>query len=144
MNRNTPQLTEVIKLKEANIIAKLFNHIYESGNIPQDWLNSVLIPLPKTNRVKKSGDFRLISLMSHVLKLFLKVTYQRIYKKCKQAISDEQFGLRSGFGTREALTNLIICSLKLDTIYLWIAFTRSDWTKMTLTSARCFIVITHQ
>ncbi|CAH2090670.1 unnamed protein product [Euphydryas editha] len=43
------------------------------------------------------------SLMSHVLKIFLKVIHNRIYRKVEENISNTQFGFRNGFGTRDAL-----------------------------------------
>ncbi|CAF4751217.1 unnamed protein product [Pieris macdunnoughi] len=56
-----------------------------------------------TKNPKKCNDYRTISLMSHVLKLFLKVIHNRIYSKCESTLSCTQFGFRSGLGTRDAL-----------------------------------------
>lgn len=97
---------ELIKLlddKGVAVLRKLFNRIYETGQYPLQWLSSTFIPLPKKNNAKKCEDHRLISLMSHSLKLFLKIIHQRIFRKCEQNISDSQFGFRQGLGTREAL-----------------------------------------
>lgn len=41
--------------------------------------------------------------MSHVLKIFLKIVHNRIYRKIEENISNTQFGFRNGFGTRDAL-----------------------------------------
>lgn len=97
-------------LNEGNIIllTRLINKIYNLGTIPQDWLTSIFVPIPKKNNANKCSDFRLISLMSHALKIMLKVIHRRIYKKCEQNISDEQFGFRLGMGTREALFSLSV------------------------------------
>lgn len=48
----------------------------------------------------------MISLMSHVLKIFLRIIHTRIYKKCDIQVDNTQFGFRRGFGTREALFSL--------------------------------------
>lgn len=45
----------------------------------------------------------MISLMSHVLKIFLRIIHSRIYNKCEEQINDTQFGFRKGLGTREAI-----------------------------------------
>lgn len=86
----------------------LFNKIYESGKIPQDWLKSIFVTLPKKRNPTKCEDYRTISLMSHVLKLFLKIIHERIYRKLEAQIGDTQFGFRNGMGTREALFALQI------------------------------------
>lgn len=41
--------------------------------------------------------------MSHTLKLFLKITHNKIYKNFEAEIGNTQFGFRNGMGTREAL-----------------------------------------
>lgn len=80
---------EVIKLvgdeegKGLELLTALFNAIYESGEIPCDWLRSTFIALPKKIQVSYCDDFRMISLMSHVLKIFLRIIHIRIYKKCE-------------------------------------------------------------
>lgn len=85
------------------VLTSLFNKIYRTGQLPQDWLQSTFIPLPKKPNAKRCEEFRTISLMSHVLKLFLKVLHRRIYRKCEDLLTDTQFGFRGGFGTRDAL-----------------------------------------
>ena len=64
-------------------LQKLFNMIYKTGNMPLDWLKSTFITIPKKVRSKSCSDHRIISLMSHVLKLFLNIIHKRIYAKCE-------------------------------------------------------------
>jgi Reverse transcriptase (RNA-dependent DNA polymerase) len=84
-------------------ITDVFNKIYNSGYIPDKWLQSEFIALPKKPGAKRCEEYRTISLMSHMLKLFLKVIHRRIYKKCEEQISHNQFGFMNAVGTREAL-----------------------------------------
>lgn len=42
----------------------------QDGKIPQDWLT---LSLPKSKNTKKGNDFRLISLISYIIKLFIKI-----------------------------------------------------------------------
>ena len=98
---------EVLKLLEEEtsllLLVDFFNDIYKSGIIPHDWLRSTFATLPKKANAKFCNEYRTISLMSHILKLFLKIVHGRIYRKCEQSMGDTQFGFRNGFGTREAL-----------------------------------------
>ncbi|XP_044750612.1 uncharacterized protein LOC123310952 [Coccinella septempunctata] len=103
---------EVLKLiaenegKTLDLLTALFNEIYNSGKIPSDWLRSTFVPLPKKPNSTHCDDYRIISLMSHVLKTFLRVIHARIYKKCEYQMDNTQFGFRNGMGTREALFSL--------------------------------------
>uniref|UniRef100_A0A8D8Q4X5 Craniofacial development protein 2 n=1 Tax=Cacopsylla melanoneura TaxID=428564 RepID=A0A8D8Q4X5_9HEMI len=84
-------------------ITKIFNDIYRTGEIPREWLISEFIALPKKTAAKKCEEYRTISLMSHLLKVFLKVIHRRIYTICEEQISQTQFGFVNAVGTREAL-----------------------------------------
>ena len=104
--------TEVLKVmieQEStglDILTSLFNQIYASGEIPYDWLKSTFIPLPKKFNSSHCDDYRMISLMSHVIKIFLRIIHSRIYKRCESCMDQAQFGFRNGLGTREALFSL--------------------------------------
>lgn len=100
------EMLKVMAEKESaglKLITDLFNEIYKTSVIPEDWLRSTFIPIPKKNKAEQCEEYRTISLMSHVLKVFLRVIHTRIFRKCEQQMSDTQFGFRSGLGTREAL-----------------------------------------
>lgn len=95
-------------INEQNLetIVRLFNKIYDTGHFPEDWLRSTFITLPKSNSATLCKDYRLISLMSHFLKLFLRVLHTRLYRKCEEISGASQFGFKNGFGTREAIFSL--------------------------------------
>lgn len=102
---------EVVKLlndENVDALVELFNNIYDQGEIPQDWLQSTFVPIPKIPNAKRCDQYRMISLLSHVSKLFLKIIHARIYNRCERDISPTQFGFRQGFGTREALFSLTV------------------------------------
>uniref|UniRef100_A0A8D8S118 Craniofacial development protein 2 n=1 Tax=Cacopsylla melanoneura TaxID=428564 RepID=A0A8D8S118_9HEMI len=94
------KLLDEIKIKW---LTQRFNKIYSTGNIPSNWLKSEFITLPKKPSAKQCGDYRTISLMSHLLKVFLKIIHRRIYKLCEEQIAPNQFGFVNAVGTREAL-----------------------------------------
>jgi len=100
---------EVFKLldtEQIKLLTTLYNKIYESGQIPNDWLLSTFIPIPKKKNAINCSDHRIISLMSHALKILLNIIQARVYRKLDENISNTQFGFRRGFGTREALFSI--------------------------------------
>jgi len=58
--------------KHVEWLTAMFNRVYHTGYIPQKWLKTEFIVLPKEPGAKRCSDYRTISLMSHLLKLFLK------------------------------------------------------------------------
>lgn len=84
-------------------LTEIFNLVYDTGDIPQQWLVSEFITIPKKTAAKKCSEYRTISLMSHLLKVFLKIIHRRIYKTMEEALAPTQFGFRDAVGTREAL-----------------------------------------
>lgn len=97
------EMLKLIEDQHLHILVNLFNTIYSTGIIPEDWLTSTFVTLPKKANAKQCTDHRTISLMSHTLKSFLKIIQHRIHRKLEQDISETQFGFRNGLGTREAL-----------------------------------------
>ncbi|CAG9835839.1 unnamed protein product [Diabrotica balteata] len=102
---------ELLKLLDEESIACLttfFNKIYNEGKIPDDWIESLFITLPKKSRPTKCSDFRLINLMSHTLKILLRIIQNRVFLLCENRMGNKQFGFRNGPGTREALFSMRI------------------------------------
>ena len=84
-------------------LTNLFNRIYDTGQFPDDLIKSVFIPLPKKPKASECGDYRLISLMPHITKIFLRVIQNRIKHVIDTEVDEVQFGFRSGRGTREGI-----------------------------------------
>lgn len=97
------ELLKLIESQNLSILTDLYNTIYETGIIPLEWLKSTFIVIPKKQNAKECSEHRTLSLMSHTLKVFLKVIHNRIYKKLDEHIGESQFGFRNATGTREAL-----------------------------------------
>lgn len=87
------------------LLCKLFNVILCTGWFPEVWVPSVLVPLFKKGSMKDTGNYRGISLVSHVGKLFTSVIQTRLMKRCKEnsILTDAQFGFILGYGTMDAI-----------------------------------------
>lgn len=59
----------------------LFNNIYRTGVISQDWLISIFISTTRKASSRTCGQYRTIRLRSDTLKLFLWIVHGRIYYK---------------------------------------------------------------
>lgn len=83
----------------APILTDLFNEIIETESIPQDWTKSTIILLHKKGDKEEIGNYRPISLMSNIYKVFSKIILSRIATVLDENQPREQAGFRSKFST---------------------------------------------
>lgn len=81
------------------ILTYLFNDVLNTEHIPDQWTTSTIILLHKKGDKNDIGNYRPISLMSNIYKVFAKVLLNRISKTLDENQPMEQAGLRSGFST---------------------------------------------
>ena len=86
------------------------NKIWQTGEWPAPWTQSLIITLPKKGNLQLCQNYRTISLISHPSKVMLKVILNRLKPQAEQIIAEEQAGFRPGRSTAEQIFNLrIIC-----------------------------------
>ena len=111
--------TEMIKaLDESGIkaITDLCNKIWcNTGVIPSNLNDSIFVRLPKKAKAMDCNEYRTLSLISHVLKVLLRVILLQNRSMIEKEISETQSGFISGKGTREGIFNMrMICERYLD------------------------------
>ena len=90
------------------VLCKLFNNILNTGNFPEIWLRSIIIPVFKKGNQNDPGNYRGISLVSHMGKLFTSLLNNRLTKWSENSsvLTDAQFGFSPGYGTTDAIFSL--------------------------------------
>ncbi|XP_042876027.1 uncharacterized protein LOC122255792 [Penaeus japonicus] len=73
---------------------RLCNKIWIENKWPDDWGESVFVPIPKKGDTFKCSSNRTISLISHSSKILLKIMAKRMANKLNEEIADEQAGFR--------------------------------------------------
>ena len=81
-----------------DLLFDLITKLYETGTFPADMIKSVFVPLPKISGTLDCTSHRTISLMSHSLKVLLKIILQRIRRKLLPEISEAQYGFMKDRG----------------------------------------------
>lgn len=100
---------EVLKtMGEAGIdlIHLLCKQIWDTGKWPDEWCNSIFIPIFKKGSPLDCSNYRTIALIPHASKIFLTIINERLKPFLLPQISDEQTGFIPGKGTREQILNL--------------------------------------
>ena len=86
------------------------NKIWQTGEWPTTWTQSLIITLPKKGNLQQCQNYRTISLISHPSKVMLKILFNRLKPQAERIIAEEQAGFRAGRSTTEQIFNLrIIC-----------------------------------
>ena len=75
-------------------IHQLCNKIWHNEVIPEDWGKSLLIPLPKRGDLSECSNYRTISLINHISKVFLIILLNRLQYQSNPYLSEEQSGFR--------------------------------------------------
>ena len=87
--------------------------IYNTGVIPKQMKASIFIPLPKKGDLLEYGNYHLVSLMSHITKIILRIIMRRVRNKLLPEVSEEQFDLKKDGGTRDAIFMIRILGERL-------------------------------
>ena len=91
-------------------LTTICNKIWQTGEWPTPWIQSLVIILPKKGNLQQCQNYRTISLISHPSKVMLKIILNRLRPQAEKIIAEEQAGFRAGRSTKEQIFNLrILC-----------------------------------
>ena len=92
----------------APYVADIFNACYDQGIYPSILKHTKVIPIHKSGSRNSATNYRPISILSAVSKVFEKLLYKRIEKflSSSNTITERQFGFRQGDSTDMALIGL--------------------------------------
>ena len=79
---------------------------------PQDWKRSVLIPIPKKGNARECSNYCTIALISHAIKVMLRILQARLQWYMNWELPDVQTGFRKGRETRDQIANICGSSKK--------------------------------
>jgi exonuclease III len=87
------------------ILHKMFNCILMTGIFPSSWSSAVIIPIFKKGDRSDPNNYRGISLVSSLGKLFTSVINHRLlnWSATNDVMTDAQFGFQPGFSTVDAI-----------------------------------------
>ena len=86
-----------------NTLCKLFNKIFETGCFPDEWTEGFIIPLHKKGSLTDVGNYRGITLLSILGKLFTRVLNNRLkdWAENYHLLIEAQAGFRAGMSTTD-------------------------------------------
>ena len=81
----------------------LFETIWNSETVPQDWKKGIIIKIPKKGDTAVCGNYRGINLLSVPSKVFTRIILNRLYDEVNRRLRNEQAGFRKGRNTTEQI-----------------------------------------
>ena len=113
-----------------NALLHLFLQIQQSGTIPQKFKDALIVVLYKKNSRLECGNYRPISLLSHIYKVFISIIASRVKADLYASFRESQAAYQPGRGTIEqviALEQIIEKSIEFNNpVYIvFIYFTKA-------------------
>lgn len=105
-------------LTSTRVLTDLFQNIWNSNTIPEDWSKGLIVKVPKKGNIKNCDNWRGITLLSIPSKVFCRVLLNRMETAIDTRIRQEQAGFRKGRGCMDqifALRNIIEQCLEWNT-----------------------------
>ena len=84
-------------------LLKLFNSIFQKSYFPKQWTESIIVPIHKKGTADDPNNYRGISLISNLSKIFMHVLKNRLQQwvEVNDVIGEEQAGFRKGYSTTD-------------------------------------------
>ena len=89
-------LFEILKDDSVKVPHSICQQIWKTQQRPQDWKRSIFIPIPKKGNAKECSNYCTIVLISHVIKVMLKILQNRLQQYVNHELPDVQAGFRKG------------------------------------------------
>ena len=100
------ELFQILKDDVVKVLHSIYQQIWKTQQWPQDWKRSVFIPIPKKGSAKECSNYRTIALISHAIKVILKILQARLQQYVNHELPDVQAGFRKGRGTRDQIASI--------------------------------------
>ena len=94
---------KALGLFSKNVLCSIINELFETSSIPGNMKHCLQIALPKGG-----GDFRPITLLNAIIKLYEQVLYIRLFEFIDKLLPESQYGFRPKRSSSDQASNLIM------------------------------------
>ena len=100
------ELFQILKDDAVKVWHSICEQIWKTQQWPQDWKSSVFIPTAKKGNAKECSNYCTIPLISHAIKVRIKILQARLQQDMNRELPDVQAGFRKGRETRDQIANI--------------------------------------
>ena len=100
-----PEMLKAGKKDEGfvSMLTDLVNAAWEERRVPQDWVDAILVPIPKKGNLHSCDNWRGIALLDVVGKLVGKIVQSRLQVLAERELPESQCGFRQGRACTEMI-----------------------------------------
>ena len=110
-------------------VVNIFNEILRTRKIPKEWKEAKMVILHKKGDRRDIKNYRPISLLSHMYKLFTRVLQKRMENILDANQPREQAGFRKGYSTTDHLQSINQIIEKCNEFHLPLCIAYIDYEK---------------
>ena len=100
------ELFQILKDDAVNVLHSVCQQIWKTRQWPQDWKESIFIPVLKKSNAKECANYGTIALISHASKVMLKILQASLQQYVNRKLPDVQAGFRKGKASRGQIANI--------------------------------------
>ena len=82
------ELFQILKDDAVKVLHSVCQQIWKTHQWPQDWKESVFIPIPKKGNAKECSNYCTMMFISHASKVILKILQPKLQQYMKQEVLD--------------------------------------------------------
>ena len=123
------ELFQILKDDAVKVLHSICQQIWKTQQWPQDWERSVFFRVPKKGNVEECSNYHTIALISHTIKIMLKILQAMLQQYVNQELPDVPAGFRKGRGIRDQMANICWIIEKAKEFKKNIYFSFIDYTK---------------
>ena len=101
------ELFQILEYDVVKVLHSICQQIWKTQQWPQGWKRSVFIPIPKKGNAKECSNYHTIALISHAIKVMLKILQARLQQYVNRELPDVQAGFRKGRETRDQIASIL-------------------------------------
>ena len=94
------------------VLTAICKKILQTKEWPKEWTQSLVISFPMKGNLKQCQNYRTISLISHPIKIMLRVILNRLKAKAEKLLAEKQVGFRPGRSTVGQIFNFGVITEK--------------------------------
>ena len=77
-------------------LLELVKDVWRECQVPTDWCDAVIVPIPKKGDLKQCDNWRGVALLDVVGRVVARILQQRLQKLAEDELPESQCGLREG------------------------------------------------
>ncbi|XP_058447657.1 uncharacterized protein LOC131428033 [Malaya genurostris] len=108
VDRISAEMIKADPMTSAQLLHNLFRNIWDTATFPVDWMQGILVKVPKKGDLTICDNWRGLMLLCAVLKVLYKVILSRIFEKIDATLRRQQAGFRAGRSCADHIVTLRI------------------------------------